>query len=94
MDLQASLTRSPIPLLVIVAPEIPSKVSFTVKLSDDFLPLMLGDLAYGRSIRPIQSSCDVNGDGIHALMDRKTYLQGLSTYARGGHPVYEFARFY
>ena len=37
---------------------------------------------------------DVNGDGIHALMDRKTHLQGLSTYARGGHPVYEFARFY
>jgi hypothetical protein len=27
-------------------------------------------------------------------MDRKTHLQGLSTYARGGHPVYEFARFY
>ncbi len=37
---------------------------------------------------------DVNGDGIHALMDRKTYMQGLSTYERGGHPVYEFARFY
>ncbi len=37
---------------------------------------------------------DVNGDGIHALMDRKTYLQGLEKYARGGHPVYEFARFY
>lgn len=37
---------------------------------------------------------DINGDGIHALMDRKTYLQGLTTYARGGHPVYEFARFY
>ena len=37
---------------------------------------------------------DVNGDGIHALMDRKTNLQGLATYARGGHPVYEFARFY
>jgi len=37
---------------------------------------------------------DVNGDGIHALMDRKTYMQGLTTYARGGHPVYEFARFY
>ncbi|MBQ4472512.1 MAG: hypothetical protein II942_04665 [Alphaproteobacteria bacterium] len=37
---------------------------------------------------------DVNGDGIHALMDRKTHLQGLATYARGGHPVYEFARFY
>ena len=37
---------------------------------------------------------DINGDGIHALMDRKTYMQGLTTYARGGHPVYEFARFY
>lgn len=37
---------------------------------------------------------DVNGDGIHALMDRKTYLQGLKTYQRGGNPVYEFARFY
>ena len=37
---------------------------------------------------------DVNGDGIHALMDRKTYLQGLPSYLRGGHPVYEFARFY
>ena len=37
---------------------------------------------------------DVAGDGIHALMDRKTALQGLSTYARGGTPVYEFSRFY
>ena len=37
---------------------------------------------------------DINGDGIHALMDKKTHLQGLKTYARGGHPVYEFARFY
>ena len=37
---------------------------------------------------------DINGDGIHALMDKKTYLQGLKTYTRGGHPVYEFARFY
>ena len=37
---------------------------------------------------------DVNGDGIHALMDRKTSLQGLATYQRGGSPVYEFARFY
>jgi len=37
---------------------------------------------------------DVNGDGIRALMDKKTYLQGLPTYNRGGHPVYEFARFY
>ena len=37
---------------------------------------------------------DINGDGIHALMDKKTYMQGLATYARGGHPVYEFARFY
>ena len=37
---------------------------------------------------------DINGDGIHALMDRKTFLQGLPTYSRGGHPVYEFARFY
>ena len=27
-------------------------------------------------------------------MDKKTFLQGLSTYTRGGHPVYEFARFY
>ena len=37
--------------------------------SDDFLPLMLGDLAYGRSIRPIQSSCDVNGDGSTDISD-------------------------
>lgn len=37
---------------------------------------------------------DINGDGIRALMDKKTYLQGLATYSRGGHPVYEFARFY
>lgn len=37
---------------------------------------------------------DVNGDGIHALADRKTYLQGLASYTKGGHPVYEFARFY
>ncbi len=37
---------------------------------------------------------DVNGDGIYALMDSKTYLQGLKDYAKGGEPVYEFARFY
>ena len=37
---------------------------------------------------------DVAGDGIHALMDRKTALQGLPTYSRGGSPVYEFSRFY
>ena len=37
---------------------------------------------------------DVAGDGIHALVDRKTALQGLPTYARGGSPVYEFSRFY
>ena len=36
---------------------------------------------------------DVAGDGIHALMDRKTALQGLPTYSRGGSPVYEFSRF-
>ena len=37
---------------------------------------------------------DIAGDGIHALVDRKTALQGLSTYTRGGTPVYEFSRFY
>ena len=37
---------------------------------------------------------DVAGDGIHALVDRKTALQGLPTYSRGGSPVYEFSRFY
>ena len=37
---------------------------------------------------------DVAGDGIHALVDRKTALQGLSSYSRGGEPVYEFSRFY
>ena len=37
---------------------------------------------------------DVAGDGIHALVDRKTALQGLPTYARGGNPTYEFSRFY
>ena len=37
---------------------------------------------------------DVTGDGIHALMDRKTALQGLPTYSAGGSPVYEFSRFY
>lgn len=37
---------------------------------------------------------DVAGDGIHALVDRKTALQGLPTYSRGGTPVYEFSRFY
>ena len=37
---------------------------------------------------------DVNGDGIHALVDKKTDFQGLTTYARGGNPVYEFSRFY
>ena len=37
---------------------------------------------------------DVAGDGIHALVDKKTALQGLPTYSRGGSPVYEFSRFY
>ena len=37
---------------------------------------------------------DINGDGIYALVDSKTYLQGLKDYAKGGTPVYEFARFY
>lgn len=37
---------------------------------------------------------DVAGDGIHALVDRKTSLQGLPAYSRGGTPVYEFSRFY
>lgn len=37
---------------------------------------------------------DVAGDGIYALIDRKTELQGLPSYSRGGSPVYEFARFY
>ena len=37
---------------------------------------------------------DVAGDGIHALVDRKTALQGLPSYSRGGSPVYEFSRFY
>ena len=37
---------------------------------------------------------DVAGDGIHALVDRKTALQGLPSYSRGGTPVYEFSRFY
>ena len=37
---------------------------------------------------------DVAGDGIHALADRKTALQGLTSYACGGTPVYEFSRFY
>ena len=37
---------------------------------------------------------DAAGDGIHALVDRKTALQGLPTYSRGGSPVYEFSRFY
>ena len=37
---------------------------------------------------------DVAGDGIHALVDRKTALQGLASYSRGGSPVYEFSRFY
>ena len=37
---------------------------------------------------------DVAGDGIHALVDRKTALQGLVSYSRGGSPVYEFSRFY
>lgn len=37
---------------------------------------------------------DVASDGIYALIDRKTELQGLPSYSRGGSPVYEFARFY
>ena len=37
---------------------------------------------------------DCCGDGIHALIDQKTALQGLASYQQGGNPVYEFARFY
>ena len=37
---------------------------------------------------------DVVGDGIYALVDKKTALQGLPSYSRGGTPVYEFSRFY
>ncbi len=37
---------------------------------------------------------DICGDGIYALVDQKTALQGLDSYHKGGSPVYEFARFY
>ena len=37
---------------------------------------------------------DVCGDGIYALKDKKTLLQGLDSFAPGGTPVMEFARFY
>lgn len=36
---------------------------------------------------------DQNGKGIRALMDAKTFHQDLEDYQKGGHPVYEFARF-
>ena len=37
--------------------------------SDAFESIMLSLLAYGKSIRPIQSSCDVNGDGSTDISD-------------------------
>lgn len=37
---------------------------------------------------------DVCGDGIYALKDKKTILQGLESFSPGGSPVMEFARFY
>lgn len=37
---------------------------------------------------------DVRGDGIYALKDKKTVLQGLDSFSPGGSPVMEFARFY
>ena len=37
---------------------------------------------------------DVCGDGIYALKDKKTVLQGLDNFSPGGSPVMEFARFY
>jgi len=54
-------------------------------IQQSFIPEIINDWIFYR---------DINGDGIHALVDRKTHLQGLATYGRGGHPVYEFARFY
>lgn len=36
---------------------------------------------------------DKDGKGIRALMDAKTFHQDLEDYQKGGHPVYEFARF-
>ena len=36
---------------------------------------------------------DQNGKGIRALMDEKNFYQDLEDYQKGGHPVYEFARF-
>lgn len=36
---------------------------------------------------------DKDGRGINALMDKKTHLNPLSDYLRGGDPLYEFARF-
>ena len=56
-----------------------------ILVQQSFIPEIINDWILYR---------DINGDGIHALIDKKTYLQGLSTYSRGGHPVYEFARFY
>lgn len=37
---------------------------------------------------------DVNGDGIHALMRKKTGFIGIKNYEKGGEPLYEFVRFY
>jgi hypothetical protein len=37
---------------------------------------------------------DARGDGIYALKDKKTRLQGLNSFSPGGSPVMEFARFY
>ena len=37
---------------------------------------------------------DICGDGIYALKDKKTVLQGLDSFSPGGSPVMEFARFY
>ncbi len=37
---------------------------------------------------------NAEGDGIYALKDKKTVLQGLESFSPGGSPVMEFARFY
>lgn len=61
---------------------------------EDIRPYLLDNFLVPELVDDWITYRDCNGDSIYALMDKKTRLQRLETYSRGGDPVYEFARFY
>ena len=61
---------------------------------EDIRPYLLDNFLIPELVDDWITYRDCNGDSIYALMDKKTRLQRLETYSRGGDPVYEFARFY